>query len=169
MSDPLQPHVHDPNPTPPSLDPTLSLGMPDGIEQTLSVSTLLSLPQHVLTGCYIVSTGHGTSGPFEFAGPTLETVLRAYGVFLEREFEVEIWGGDGFGTQVARHELLASNTNRAIILACYRDGALLSRAEGLVRLIVPGERDDALRQVKWVREIRLRASDPQASASVSAF
>jgi hypothetical protein len=29
----------------------------------------------------------------------------------------------------------------------------LTRAQGLVRLIVPHERDDALRQVKWVTRI----------------
>ena len=41
------------------------------------------------------------------------------------------------------------------VLAYALDGQLLSRAQGLVRLIVPSERDDALRQVKWVREVRV--------------
>ena len=30
-----------------------------------------------------------------------------------------------------------------------------SGAEGLVRLIVPTETDEALRQIKWVAEVRL--------------
>jgi len=35
------------------------------------------------------------------------------------------------------------------------DGATLTRAQGLVRLIVPSETDDALRQVKWVGRIEI--------------
>ena len=41
------------------------------------------------------------------------------------------------------------------LLALEIDGRPLSRAQGLVRLVVPGETDDALRQVKWVSEIRV--------------
>jgi hypothetical protein len=35
------------------------------------------------------------------------------------------------------------------------DGTPLTRAQGLVRLIVPSETDDALRQVKWVQRIEV--------------
>jgi hypothetical protein len=35
------------------------------------------------------------------------------------------------------------------------DGAALTREQGLVRLIVPSERDDALRQVKWLATITI--------------
>jgi hypothetical protein len=37
-----------------------------------------------------------------------------------------------------------------------RDGQKLTRRQGLVRLIVPREKDDALRQVKWVGRIVIR-------------
>jgi hypothetical protein len=33
------------------------------------------------------------------------------------------------------------------------EGQPLTREQGLVRMIVPSERDDALRQVKWVGKI----------------
>ena len=49
----------------------------------------------------------------------------------------------------------ASDEERPILLAHSIDGRPLTRAEGLVRLIVPAETDEALRQVKWVAEIRL--------------
>ena len=42
-----------------------------------------------------------------------------------------------------------------ILLATHIDGQPLTREAGLVRLIVPAERDDALRQVKWIAEIRI--------------
>jgi hypothetical protein len=43
-----------------------------------------------------------------------------------------------------------------ILLATHIDGRPMTRKEGLVRLIVPSERDDALRQVKWVSVVRIQ-------------
>jgi hypothetical protein len=43
-----------------------------------------------------------------------------------------------------------------LALAC--DGKPLTRTQGLVRLIVPQEDDDALRQVKWVAGIETYAN-----------
>jgi hypothetical protein len=37
------------------------------------------------------------------------------------------------------------------------NGQPLTRAQGLIRLIVPAETDDALRQVKWVTQIVIYA------------
>ncbi|MCB0075748.1 MAG: molybdopterin-dependent oxidoreductase [Caldilineaceae bacterium] len=42
---------------------------------------------------------------------------------------------------------------RPSLLAITLDGQPLTREQGLVRLIVPTETDDALKQVKWVAEI----------------
>ncbi|MFZ0547678.1 MAG: hypothetical protein WAM60_19685, partial [Candidatus Promineifilaceae bacterium] len=61
--DPLHPHAHDPNPEPPSADPTIVLTLPDGRTHPITIQHLQTLPQHTLNDCYIVSTGHGTSGP----------------------------------------------------------------------------------------------------------
>ena len=44
-----------------------------------------------------------------------------------------------------------------ILLAHIVNGAAMTRAQGLVRLIVPSEIDDALRQVKWVVRVELHA------------
>ena len=66
-----------------------------------------------------------------------------------------VMSADGFGARVSADEL-RRETARPILLALAANGRPLSRADGLVRLIVPGETDDALRQVKWVSEIRLQ-------------
>jgi DMSO/TMAO reductase YedYZ molybdopterin-dependent catalytic subunit len=158
----LHPHVHEPNPTPPSPDPTLILARPDGTLANLTPNDLASLPQHSAPNCYIVSTGHGTSGPFDFKGVILADVLAANGVATWRY--ADVISADGFGTRLYAHEFgaaheLSEEDNapdaRPILLALERDGQPLTREQGLVRLIVPQERDDALRQVKWVARIEV--------------
>ncbi len=147
----LHPHVHEPNPAPPSVDPTVTLVRPDGTRATITVDELRALPQHTADDCYIVSTGHGTSGPFRFTGVTLADLVAAYGV--DAWAYADVVSADGFGTRVQRAELPAAT--RPIVLALACDGAPLTRAQGLVRLIVPHETDDALRQVKWVARIEV--------------
>jgi hypothetical protein len=144
------PHAHDPNPAPPSADPTLELKLPGGQVRRVTVDELARLPQHQAHGCFIVSTGHGTSGPFEFTGVTLSDLLAAYG---GPEWQTaDVVSGDGFGTQITAHELRRAHAAGAqpVLLALTRNGIPLTRDQGLVRLIVPDEQDDALRQVKWV-------------------
>lgn len=156
VDDPLHPHSHDPNPEPPSADPTLLFVFPDELETQLGVDDLNSLPQTEIADCYIVSTGHGTSGPFRFAGPTLATLL-ADRLAAGCEWRaVEIVSGDGFGTRVLAEEIGGSEVEHPILLATQIDGAPMERNAGLVRLIVPTEKDDALRQVKWIAEIRVK-------------
>ena len=151
--DPLQPHAHDPNPTPPSPDPTFTLARPDGTTHSVSVSDLHLLPTITVPGCYIVSTGHDTSGPFAFAGVRLLDLVEHY---VDGEWEqVEVISADGFGNRVYRDELVDPDPAGPILLAHTVDGAPLTRQQGLVRLVVPSERDDALRQVKWVGGINV--------------
>lgn len=152
--DPLQPHAHDPNPAPPSADPTFALVHPDGRRQPITVADLQQLPATAVADCYIVSTGHGTSGPFTFTGVTLFDFLQAYGV--ENCAHLEVVSADGFGNRVQAAEWSPPNPAGPILLAYGMDGRELTRPQGLVRLIVPAERDDALRQVKWIGEIRVR-------------
>ena len=151
--DPLQPHSHDPNPEPPTAAPAFTLRLTDGRSLTITVDHLHELRQTSVPNCYIVSTGHGTSGPFTFSGVTLLDLLRHYqpGGWSQ----VEVVSADGFGNRVQAAELHQPDGAGPILLATGRDGRPLTRAQGLVRLIVPGERDDALRQVKWVGEIRV--------------
>ena len=62
--DPLRPHAHEPNPEPPSLAPEFSLELPDGRSHQITLDHLATLPQTTVPNHAIVSTGHGTSGPF---------------------------------------------------------------------------------------------------------
>ena len=146
-------HVHEPNPVPPSADSRFILTWPHADGRNISLEDLLMLPQTMLTNCYIVSTGHGTSGPFEFSGPTLLALLEASLPTDLTWQEVEVISADGFGTRLMAAELI--EPERPIILAITLAGQSMTRQEGLVRLIVPSERDDALRQVKWVGQINV--------------
>ncbi|MBK7896926.1 MAG: molybdopterin-dependent oxidoreductase [Candidatus Promineifilaceae bacterium] len=147
-ADPLQPHSHDPNPAPPSEDSSFKLVGVDGRSQTITVHDLQQLPKVSVTDCYIVSTGHGTSGPFTFSGVTLlDFAIRFCGEAWE---QLEVVSADGFGNRVFAHELHQPDPAGPMLLAYEMDGEPLTREQGLVRMIVPSERDDALRQVKWV-------------------
>lgn len=165
--DPLAPQAHEPNPLPPSPNADLTVHLPDGASHRIDPDWLRSLdfaradrlPAHLakakqvtVRDCYIISTGHGTSGPFAFSGVRLLDLVDL--LWAGDWAQVEVVSADGFGTRARRVELTAP-TSRPILLAHTRDGQPLSRADGLVRLVVPGEIGDALRQVKWVAHVRI--------------
>lgn len=148
------PHAHDPNPAPAITDPTLTLTRPDGISVKVTPDDLANLPQQSISDCTIVSTGHGTSGPFCFGGVTLFDLITTYGV--EQWQHADVISADNFGTRILYQEAIDANaTARPILLATHCDGAPLTRDQGLIRLIVPQETDDALRQVKWLAQINI--------------
>lgn len=153
--DPLRPHAHEPNPEPPSLDPAFILVRPDGSETILAVADLKQLPQTTVPNCYIVSTGHGTSGPFVFTGVRLLDVVRSQLLPDQYWSEVEVISADGFGNRVFADELYHPDPAGPILLSTMLDGQPLSREQGLVRMIAPVEKNDALRQVKWVGRINV--------------
>lgn len=161
MPNPAEPdwlhgHPHEPNPAPPSADATLFVYTGALPPQAVTVEMLHRLPSVSVAGCYIVSTGHGVTGPFTFTGVRLVDLL-AHLLGKDAAWQhADVVSADGFGTRIYTHEV-ATQTERPIILAHSVDGAPLTRAQGLVRLIVPSESDDALRQVKWVAEIRVTA------------
>ncbi len=152
--DPYRPHSHEPNPAPPSPDPTFELVQGDEQIEQISIQQLQQLSTTTLADCYIVSTGHGTSGPFTFSGVTLIDFLRAF--VTEPYTQVEVISADGFGNRVMAEEMLNPEGGIQILLAYMIDGQPLTRNQGLVRMIVPSESDDALRQVKWIGKIRVR-------------
>ena len=154
--DPLKPHSHDPNPEPPTADPTLKLTTPEGAQHLVTVEELQGDYTAVtIPNCYIVSTGHGTSGPFAFTGVRLLDLVQHYaGGHSWRQ--VEVVSADGFGNRVLVAELYEPDPAGPILLAYRLDNVLLTRQQGLVRMIVPSEKDDALRQVKWVDVVRIR-------------
>lgn len=146
----LPPHSHAPNPTPPGDDPGFTLRWADQ-ELFLLPEELAVMPLVSVINCYIVSTGHPMSGPFTSRGVPLLALLERY---VNSDWgTADVISADGFWARLTAAELRAE-AERPSLLGLELDGRPLSRAEGLVRLIVPGERDDALRQVKWVSEIR---------------
>jgi hypothetical protein len=153
--DPLHPHRHDPNYEVPEGDGAFTLELPNGDARSITVADLRTLPYTELTNCYIVSTGHGTSGPFTFGGVRLIELLAAYLPASLVWKAVEVISGDGFGNRLYHAELSDPKDPYPPVLAHQKDGIPLTRADGLVRLIVPTERDDALRQVKWVARVRV--------------
>ena len=145
------PHSHEPNPEPPPDDPTFTI-IYRGSSESITPDFLLTMPQEVVDNCYIVSTGHGTSGPFEFRGVQLKAIIDN---FVEPPWStVDILSADGFRTRISQEELERS-AERPAIFALSKDGEPLSRAEGLVRLIVPHETESALQQVNWISQIRV--------------
>ena len=151
--DPLRPHSHEPNPEPPSADPSFIISLADGRQLTITPDALQKFVPTTLPNCYIVSTGHGTSGPFTFSGTRLLDLVQSYAP--PAWTQVEVISADGFGNRITRPEL-EQPSDRPIILAHELDGRPLTRQQGLVRLIVPTETDDALRQVKWVKQINVK-------------
>lgn len=152
IHDPLRPHSHEPNPAPPDPDPAFNITWPGGARR-LYPADLASLPQTTVEDCYIVSTGHGTSGPFAFEGVALLDLIAHF--YQGRWTAVAVISADGFGTRLYHAEIAALPAHRPALLALRLDGHLLTRAEGLVRLIEPNETDDALRQVKWISRIEI--------------
>lgn len=149
----LHGHAHEPNPAPPSADATLVLYCPDGQSISLTPDGLARLPQTDVPGCIIASTGHPPSGPFTFSGVRLADLVAAHGV--SRWEYADIVSGDGFGARITAQE--AHTATPPIILATAIDGMPLRRDQGLVRLIVPTESGDALRQVKWIARVEVHS------------
>lgn len=147
-------HAHEPNPLPPGADADFLLCGPGGESRLITLSMLYELPQTTVADCYIVSTGHGTSGPFAFRGVRLVDLLAACLPADRVWHQLDVISGDGFGNRVAAHEVAAEG-ERPFLLATHIDGIALRREAGLVRLIVPTEVNDALRQVKWVARIEV--------------
>ena len=148
----LRGHAHEPSPAPPTATTAFTLSTPAGETHAFDVDDLSALDATDVPACYIVSTGHGTSGPFTFSGVQLRDLIDHVLGKGVRWHYADIVSADGFGTRVQANEVY-TDTMRPILLAHTQDGVPLTRAQGLVRLIVPSEVDDALRQVKWVAEI----------------
>jgi DMSO/TMAO reductase YedYZ molybdopterin-dependent catalytic subunit len=147
-------HPHEPNPTPPDGDGQVTVVMPGGNERIFTVEDLHALPYTEVHNCMIVSTGHGTTGPFAFGGVRLADLVARVLPPGTTWYWVDVAGADGFGARLTPVDLDSSGPERPIILAHAVNGLPLDRARGLVRLIVPGETGDALRQVKWVDRLR---------------
>lgn len=148
--DPLQPHSHDNNVLPPGDDASVKLILPDGREQLLSVEALRQLPRTMFA--YTYHTDHGQHGPYQLVGVTLRDLIEAF--WSEQWGQVEAVSADGFGNRIFADEVLSAESD-PILLSYESDGHPLRREHGLVRLVVPSETDNALRQVKWLATVRV--------------
>lgn len=151
----LHVHQHDPNPAPPDDDPTFVVCLPDGTEIPVPPADLELYPLARVFDAYIVATGHGTTGPFTFGGIRLLDLVTAHMPSDISWAYVDVISADNFGTRVRAGELLAKGASQPIILSYIIDDQILTREQGLVRLIVPSEIDDALRQVKWITRVEV--------------
>lgn len=151
----LHSHPHAPNPHAPSGDGSFQLVLPGGT-RPVPVHRLHTYPYFEVPECYIVSTGHGTSGPFRFGGVRLLDLLHAELPADTAWDAVDVVSADDFGARLARATIEQAPALRPPLLATRLDGAMLARAQGLVRLIVPTETGDALLQVKWVERVIVR-------------
>ncbi len=150
-------HAHVPNPDLPSGDGSLTLHTPEGKARRFTVEDLRALQYTEVHNCYIVSTGHGASGPMTFGGVRLIDFITHVLTPGATWHHIDVIGADGFGARLTPADLDATTAQRPILLAHTLDGIPLSRSHGLVRLIVPAEVDDALRQIKWISVITIAA------------
>lgn len=149
-TDPLQPHSHANNSEPPSADPSIELSLPSGRCKQLTLTDLSAYQQTSFS--YSYQTDHGVHGPYLLSGVALRDLLQAE--YASPFREVEVWSVDRFGNRIYAAELTQSPPLTDPILLCTSsDGRPLTRANGLVRLVVPSETDNALRQVKWVAKL----------------
>lgn len=138
---------HHNNVTPPDDDETFYLLWDKG-ELELTLPTLKTYPKTEYP--YTYKTDHGDHGPYTLLGVALRDLIKE----LSKAWnEVEIKSADGFGNCLTKDEVLAEPPPMLYYLS---DGELLSRQNGLVRLVVPSETDNALRQIKWVREVKVK-------------
>lgn len=147
--DPLQPHSHDNNLVIPGEHTYIDLYHAEQHLHRLTIDALAAYPQSSLT--YSYTTDHGPHGPYVLSGVALIDVVPAG--FTATLREIEVISADGFGNRIFAEEL--GDKIRPILLATHSDRAALSRQNGLVRLVVPSETDNALRQIKWVQTLRL--------------
>lgn len=151
MDDPLRPHSHDNNvivPKPYAHNPQITI-MTDGIKRTFTLSDLHSLPQTTLS--YTYTTDHGRHGPYQLSGVSVADLFSQLDV--NRFTEIEVISADGFGNRIDAAEL--DTADIPILLCTTSDDQQLTAESGLIRLVVPTETDNALRQIKWVEQIRL--------------
>lgn len=151
--DPWEPTQHHNNTLAPTGDDGIKICLPDGRQVTWGLDDLRRLPLTVLPAHYF-STDHGRHGPYRLEGAALRDVVAA--LWVGEWSEVLIESADGYGNRVRCAEV-GDSAEFAPILLCYAsNGQTLTSAQGYMRLVVPSETDNALRQIKWVRRLTLR-------------
>jgi len=121
-----------------------------GKQTLLSRSDLEALP-HVK----VTATEH-SSGPVNFEGVTVKSVLERVGVTFGESMKGKrltscllVEAADGYRAIIALPELDPAFTDKQTILAFLRDGKPLGENEGPYRIVIPDEK----RMARWVRQV----------------
>ena len=121
-----------------------------GKQLVLSRSDLEALP-HVK-----VTASEHSSGPVNFEGVTLKSVLEKAGVAFGESMKGKrltncllVEAADGYRAVIALAELDPAFTDKQTLLAFLRDGKPLGEKEGSYRIVIPGEK----RMARWVRQV----------------
>jgi len=129
---------------------TLTVQTDSGKQVVLSRTDLEALP-HVK-----VTASEHSSGPMNFEGVTLKSILEKAGVTFGESMKGKrltncllVEGADGYRVVIALPELDPGFTDKQTLLAFLRDGKPLSEKEGPYRVVISDEK----RMARWVRQV----------------
>jgi DMSO/TMAO reductase YedYZ molybdopterin-dependent catalytic subunit len=118
-------------------------------ESKLSLEDLMTkYPQSVIEA-YTYVTNHGVHGPYRLEGVSLLDLIPE---MFAAWSSVEVISADGFANTLSKAELLAAK--EPAMLYYLSDGKSLEPKHGPIRLVVPSETNNAIRQIKWVKRIQ---------------
>jgi hypothetical protein len=130
---------------------TLTIVDEQGTSHVLSTEDLAELPRTS------VKVSDGAMGTIEYQGVSLPDLLAHCGAALGKELRgprlasyVLFEATDGYRVVVAIAEVDPATTDKVILLADHRDGAVLGEREAPFRLVIPDEK----RPVRWIRMIK---------------
>jgi hypothetical protein len=137
----------------------LTVQTDSGKQVVLSRTDLEALP-HVKA-----TASEHSSGPVNFEGVTLKSVLEKAGVAFGESMKGKrltncllVEAADGYRAVLALPELDPAFTDKQTLLAFLRDGKPLGEKEGPYRIVIPDEK----RMARWVRQVTtLRIVDVQ--------
>ena len=128
----------------------LTVQIDSGKQVVLSRADLEALP-HVK-----VTASEHSSGPVNFEGVTLKSVLEKGGVAFGESMKGKrltncllVEAADGYRAVIALPELDPAFTDKQTLLAFLRDGKPLSEKAGPYRIVIPDEK----RMARWVRQV----------------
>ncbi len=128
----------------------LTVQTDSGKQVVLNRSDLETLP-HIK-----VTAAEHSSGPVNFEGVTLKSVLEKAGVAFGESMKGKrltncllVEAADGYRAVIALPELDPAFTDKQALLAFLRDGKPLVEKEGPYRIVIPDEK----RMARWVRQV----------------
>jgi hypothetical protein len=128
----------------------LTIQTDSGKQVRLSRTDLEALP-HVK-----VTASEHSSGPVNFEGVTLKSVLEKAGVGFGESMKGKrltncllVEAADSYRAVIALPELDPAFTDKQTLLAFLRDGKPLGEKEGPYRIVIPDEK----RMARWVRQV----------------